>query len=354
MTAPKGVSVVIPTWDGRDLLERFLPSVTAAAAAYRNSTGASVEIVVVDDGSRDDSVAWLNDRARDSDVAIRVVRHEQNLGFGAACNRGVADARYPYVLLLNNDVALEVDAIVRLAARFDTADALKLFDTLRPTPLFAVHCHVLDFDTNAEAGVGQIGGFSRGFIRVHESYRAGGAVTATLPSMFASGGSSMVDRDRFLDLGGFDPLFAPFYFEDVELSYRAWKRGLAVAYAPDAIARHRFSSTIGNRRRREIRRISQRNRLFLNWIHLHDIPWTAQHIASVCVLFVTAPLTFRFDFSRGVIDAVRRLREVRARRRKERELARRTDREVMSIFDDARDPGPGSIVENSTDYYREP
>jgi GT2 family glycosyltransferase len=337
MAAPRGVSVVIPTWNGRDLLERFLPSVIAAAAGYRNSTGAAVEILVVDDGSRDDSVAWLHERARDADAAIRVVRHEQNLGFGAACNRGVAAARYPYVLLLNNDVALDVDAIARLAARFDTAVAFEPFDKLRAGPLFAVHCHVLDFDTNAEAGVGQIGAFSRGFIRVHESYRAAGAVTAMLPSMFASGGSSMVDRDRFLELGGFDPLFAPFYFEDVELSYRAWKRGLTIAYAPDAIARHRFSSTIGNRRRREIRRISQRNRLFLNWIHLHDIPWTAQHIVSVCVLFVTTPLTFRFDFSRGVIDALRRLPEVRARRRKERELARRTDRDVMSIFSDVRD-----------------
>jgi GT2 family glycosyltransferase len=336
MTAPRDVSVVIPTWNGRGLLERFLPSVIAAATSYRNATGAAVELVVVDDGSRDDSVIWLNNLARDADVAIRVVRNERNLGFGAACNRGVTEARYPLVLLLNNDVALEVETIGRLAARFATADASSPFDRLRTSPLFAVHCHVLDFDTNTQAGVGQVGEFSRGFIRVHESYTAPGAVTATLPSMFASGGSSMVDRERFLELGGFDPLFSPFYFEDVELSYRAWKRGLTVAYAPDAVARHRFSSTIGNRPRREIRRISQRNRLFLNWIHLHDIPWTAQHIAFVCILFITTPFMLRFDFSRGVIAALRCLPEVRARRRKERALARRTDREVMTIFDELR------------------
>lgn len=229
------------------------------------------------------------------------------------------------MLLLNNDVALEVDSIARLAARFVTAGAM--------APLFAVHCHVLDFETNAEAGAGQAGAFSRGFIRVHERLTAGSDVTATLPSMFASGGSSMVDRDRFLELGGFDPLFAPFYFEDVELSYRAWKRGLTVAYAPDAMARHRFSSTIGARPRSEIRRISQRNRLFLNWIHLHDPSWALQHFVWVGLLFVTTPLTLRLDFPRAVIGALCRLPDVRQRRRKERTLARRTDRDVMAVFE---------------------
>jgi GT2 family glycosyltransferase len=325
MSAPRDVSVVIPTWNGRGLLERFLPSVLIAARAYRDSTGAAIELVVVDDGSDDGSAGWLNDRARDSDVPIRVVRHEHNLGFGAACNRGVAEARSPLVLLLNNDVALDVDSIARLAARFVTADAR--------APLFAVHCHVLDFETNAEAGAGQAGAFSRGFIRVHERFTAGGDVTATLPSMFASGGSSMVDRERFLELGGFDPLFAPFYFEDVELSYRAWKRGLTVAYAPDAMARHRFSSTIGARPQSEIRRISQRNRLYLNWIHLHDPSWALQHFAWVGLLFVTTPLTLRLDFPRAVIAALRRVPDVRQRRRRERTLARRTDRDVMAVFE---------------------
>ena len=322
MPAPADVSVVIPTWNGRHLLERFLPFVIASASAHKQASQGAVEIVVVDDGSTDDSVDWLNRQAR-THVPVRVIVNDANLGFGAACNRGVTEARHPLVVLLNNDVALDQDAIRRLAAHFE--------DRGTPSLLVAVHCQVLDFDTNAVAGAGQLGRFRRGFIRVHESYSPRGE--GPWPSMFASGGSSMVDRSRFLELGGFDPLFAPFYLEDVELSYRAWKRGLGVGYAPDAIARHQFSSTIGKSLSPgRVRRVSQRNRLFLNWIHLHDRSWFIQHLLWVVVLFVTSPFTLRYDFARGAIDAIGQLPEVRRRRRREREQAKRSDREVMEVF----------------------
>ncbi|HEX7778053.1 MAG TPA: glycosyltransferase family 2 protein [Vicinamibacterales bacterium] len=322
---PGNVSIVIPTWNGRHLLERFLPSVEDSARAYRKTSGADVEIVVVDDGSTDDSVEWLAGRARTSDVPIRVVALDRNGGFGVACNRGVEAARNPLVLLLNNDVALDPGAIAPLVRQFDRADA--------SPSLFAAHCRVVDFDTNAVSGRGQLGQFRRGFIRIHEPYDPDGSEADFSPSMFASGGTSMFDRTRFLELGGFDPLFAPFYYEDVELSYRAWKRGLAVTYVPESLARHRFSSTIGLQAQRRIRRISQRNRLFLHWIHLHDMPWLARHVMWVTLLFITAPITLRFDFMRSVAAALRHLPEVRARRRKERSLARRTDRDLIGLFD---------------------
>jgi GT2 family glycosyltransferase len=325
MPAPADVSVVIPSWNGRHLLERFLPTVITSASAHRQATGGAVEIVVVDDGSMDDSVDWLTRQGRTAEVPLRIIVNDTNLGFGAACNRGVSEARYALVLLLNNDVAPETDAIAHLAAPFK--------DPETSSPLFAVHCRVLDFDTNAVAGAGQVGGFRRGFIRVHERYSPQDAA-GPWPSMFASGGSSMVDRTRFLELGGFDPLFAPFYLEDVELSYRAWKRGLRVGYAPDALVRHQFSSTIGKSSSAgRVRRISQRNRLFLNWIHLHDRSWFIQHLLWVVVLFATSPFTLRYDFARGAIDALGQLPEVRRRRREERQLARRSDREVMGVFE---------------------
>lgn len=321
------VSTVIPTWNGRHLLEEFLPSVINAARAYRKTTGADVEIVVVDDGSTDDTVTWLTRQGDSSDVPLRVIARKTNGGFGAACNDGFSAARHPLVLLLNNDVAVDESAVAPLAAQFARTDP--------STPLFAVHGRVRDFDTSAEAGTGQLGGFRRGFIRMHESY-----VTESpgdWPSMFASGGSSMIDRARFLELGGFDPLFAPFYFEDVELSYRAWKRGLTVQYEPSSEMRHRFSSTIRRSASAgRVRRISQRNRLFLNWIHLHDPSWFLQHVLWIAILFVTSPLTMRLDFAGAVVDALGRLPEVRQRRKEERQRARRRDRDVMRVFDEVR------------------
>jgi hypothetical protein len=63
------------------------------------------------------------------------------------------------------------------------------------------------------------------------------------------------------------------------------------------------------------------------------MPWLASHVMWVTLLFVTAPVTFRFDFMRSVADALRHLPEVMARRRLERSLAQRTDRDVIGLFD---------------------
>jgi len=154
-----------------------------------------------------------------------------------------------------------------------------------------------------------------------------------LYSMFASGGCSVMDRDAFLDLGGFDPLFAPFYLEDVEISYRAWKRGFTVEYAPASAARHRFSSTIGPLADSRVPRISLRNRLILHWIHLHDRRMLASHLCWVGLLALSGPLTFRPRLTVSLFDALGRLTAIRRRRREERAHARRSDREVMAVFE---------------------
>ena len=314
------VSIVIPSWNGRHILEEFLPSVVAGAVRYASVSAAVVEIVVVDDGSRDDTAPWLALKAAESPVPIRAVRHETNRGFGQACNTGMQQARYPLALLLNNDVELSRDAIAPLVAHFEA-----------PGTTFAVHCQAIDLATNRIAGRGQAGDFRRGFLRVHDSYEPDAGAQPPFLSMFASGGSAMFDRKLFLELGGFDPLFAPFYYEDVELSLRAWKRGFEVHYEPASKVRHRFSSTIGASGRSHIRRISQRNRLFVHWIHLHQRGWFARHLGWVALLAVTSPLTLRPTFALSVFDAMRRWPEVRVRRRRERHAATRSDAEVLRL-----------------------
>ena len=319
---PSSVSIVIPTWNGRALLEQFLPSAIEAAAEHTRESGAPVEMVIVDDGSTDGTSDWVIARAEGLSVPLRLIQHGQNLGFGAACNTGVQEAAFALVLLLNNDVHLQQDAIAPLVARFEQ----------NATNLFAVHCRVIDVATNRQVGTGKMGGFARGFLRVHRSYVTRGPSTGPLSSMFASGGSAMFDRARFLELGGFDPLFSPFYLEDVELSYRAWKRGLTVEYAPQSVARHQFSSTIGPLAARRVERISQRNRLILHWIHLHDRRLLVSHVFCTLVLLVTGPLTLRPAFLRAFFSALRRLPAIRGRRREERSRAVRSDRDVLEVF----------------------
>jgi O-antigen biosynthesis protein len=227
------------------------------------------------------------------------------------------------VLLLNNDVEIATDAIAPLAEHFSNAD------------VFAVHCRVFQLETGRECGRGQLSGFSHGFLRVHQDYSAQEAPSARLGplySSFASGGSSMFDRQKFLALGGFEPLLAPLYWEDVEISYRAWKRGYTILYEPRSVVHHRVSSTTRTMTPGKLYRMQQRNRLIFHWIHLHDSSYMAQHAAWVLLLAITAPLRLQFGFLPACGAALGKLAKVRQRRAEEKHLAKRTDRDIVAIF----------------------
>src|SRR5688500_5508409 len=106
------VSIVVPTLDGGEMLERCL----ACFGADR----ADVEVIVVDNGSTDGSV----DRAIARFPAIRVVRNETNRGYATACNQGAAQSNAPFVLFLNNDACLasaDLDRLLAVAADDDAA-----------------------------------------------------------------------------------------------------------------------------------------------------------------------------------------------------------------------------------------
>lgn len=345
-----GVSIVIPTWNGVRLLEQFLPSVVAAATHYSVESLAPTEIIIVDDGSTDETAAWLRkqgfeekrERRETGTLELRFTSNEKNLGFAETCNRGFELAAYTLVFLLNNDVEADVDCIAPLVQNFQDAS------------VFAAHCHVFEFDSGRECGTGKLGSFSRGFIRVHRSYavareRSDDASTSAvlsdressqhsaskrqpLYSMFAGGGAAMFDRQKFLAIGGFEALLSPFYWEDVELSYRAWKRGYSIVYEPRSIARHRVSSTIGKLDRRNVRAIEQRNRLIYHWIHLQDSRLLASHVAWAALLALTAPFRLKPGFLASCLSALRMLPSIRKRRREEKQAHTRTDREVFAIF----------------------
>jgi GT2 family glycosyltransferase len=211
-----------------------------------------------------------------------------------------------------------------------------LVENFADPSVFAAHCRVFDLENGREVGTGKLGGFSRGFIRVHRSYvvRQGSTEfqSSQLYSMFAGGGSSMFDRLKFLEIGGFDDLLAPTYWEDVDISYRAWKRGLSILYEPQSVVHHRVSSTMRKVNQRKLRRIQQRNRLIYHWVNLHDRWLLASHIAWVALLALTAPLRLQPGFLLSVLTGLKRLPKIRKRRLDEKQAARRSDRDVFNLF----------------------
>ena len=126
-----------------------------------------------------------------------------------------------------------------------------------------------------ETGLSQ-GWWKDGALRVR--HRIDEGVKSLYPCFYGGGGSSAFDRAKFLELGGFDPLLAPFYLEDTDLGFLAWKRGWKVLYQPRSVVYHEHRGTIGRRfTDRQIRDVLAKNFLLWAWKNIHEWPRLASH-----------------------------------------------------------------------------
>jgi len=181
--APAAATVVIPSWNGRELLARYLPSVVAALAANPGN-----EIIVVDNGSTDDSAACV----RAQFPQVKLLALDRNLGFGGGSNAGFREAKNDVVVLLNNDMRVEPDFLAPLLEGF--ADPA----------VFAVSCQIFFKDPNKireETGLTQ-GWWQDGALRVR--HRTDPAVAGLFPGFYGGVVSCAFYRGKFLSLGGFD------------------------------------------------------------------------------------------------------------------------------------------------------
>ena len=259
------ISIIIPNYNGEHILRRSLVDVVAAADAYPETS----EIIVVDDASRDDSCQLL----ADSYPQIRVVRNRVNKGFADTVHCGVTLAAHPIVLLLNSDVFPDRNFIAPLIAWFDRHDT------------FAVSPLILNRNGKPGRVSWNLSTIVRGEIRQSNWDLADAEDRArkgkSLKSLFASGGSVALRKEMFHKLGGFLPIYKPFYYEDRDLCTRAWQRGWKTYFEPQSKVVHDHQSTISRFfAANQIRVIKRRNRLFYLWLHLSrrklllsHIPW---------------------------------------------------------------------------------
>src|SRR6478672_12928383 len=180
-TKRDAASVVIPNWNGRDLLERYLPSLEAALAGNPAN-----EILVVDNGSTDGSVEFLRTRF----PRVKTLALDRNLGFGGGSNAGFRAAANDIVVLLNNDMRVEPDFLAPLVAGFTDEK------------VFAVSCQIFFSDperTREETGLTE-GWWEDGSLRVR--HRDDNGISDLYPCFYGGGGSCAFDRKKFLELGG--------------------------------------------------------------------------------------------------------------------------------------------------------
>lgn len=219
-------TIQILNWDGKHLLEESIPHVLEAV----RRDGGDHEVAVVDNGSRDGSADFV----RQNYPQIRLVALDRNYRFTGGNNRGVWTSEKEIVVFLNNDMIVEPDFL------------RPLLDGFKDPSVFAVSSQVFFWDkTRRREETGKTRArFIRGFFEMwHEQISTAEEKVATIPVFWGGGGSCAWDRRKYLEIGGLDTLYDPFYLEDTDLSYQAWKRGWKSVLAPSSHVIHKHRAT---------------------------------------------------------------------------------------------------------------
>jgi GT2 family glycosyltransferase len=219
------VAVIIPNWNGKKWLEICLNSLF-------KQTYHAFEIVVVDNGSTDDSISYIDQHF----PQVKVVALRNNKGFAAAINAGVRSVKTDYVAFLNNDTKADPDWLNELMA------------CAQRNPEIASFCSkLLNYDDRKKIdGVGiQINEVGQARSIGWEEKDVGQFEKERL-IFGATGGAALFKREIFLKVGGFDEHYF-MYSEEVDWAFRAQFLGYRSLYSPKAIIYHKHKATSGKR-----------------------------------------------------------------------------------------------------------
>ena len=211
------VSVVLVNFNGKEHLDPCLKSLMALD--YEQS---QLEIILVDNASQDDSVAWLGLHW----PAVKIIPNTENVGFSRGCNQGALVATGDFIAFLNNDMRV---------------DRLWLAELIKPFAFDAKIACVGSMIFNWEGSAVEFAGryddvFSIAFEPLPQTFRP--EYVADAYSIFVSGGAILVRKTIFLEKGGFDPRYF-MYHEDVDLCWRLWVSGHRCYIAPRSMVYHR-------------------------------------------------------------------------------------------------------------------
>jgi len=225
--APAGISVVIPSRNGRSLLAAQLPGIMRDLASLR-AVPFPTEVIVIDNGSTDGTAAWLAEEWPRIEVEVSA----EPLSFAAAVNRGIGRARYSRICLLNNDMLLEPGFFAALDGAFRAVPSLFCATAQIRFPAgvrreetgkaVMAQAHPDDFPIRCDE---PIPGEDLSYV------------------LYGSGGCSLYDAAMLSALDGADEAYAPAYVEDLDLGYRAWQRGWPTVFVAGAVVEHRHRAT---------------------------------------------------------------------------------------------------------------
>ena len=292
------VHLVVLNYNGRKLLAECLPSLLRTAKCSRRHCG----LVVIDNGSIDNSVDYL----RVVFPSIRVFE-QPNRGL---CSYNDVLTKLPgrIAVLLNNDIKLAEDSIDPLVEPLLADDNPGGSACFMTAPL----CRL--FDGVTHEGLQAAVRWRWGLVEA-TAYFPGYEQASLRPGLTAAAGPVMaVDRRRFLELGGFDPLYLPGRLEDLDFAFRGYMAGYQARYVPQAVAYHKgqvsFNAAFG---RNGSDALALRNTLLFQWKNLRRPLHVLRHLAAIPARFAVdclrAPVTTkasRWAFSRAFAAALAR------------------------------------------------
>ncbi len=281
------IDIVIPTFNGKHLLAKHLPSVI-------KNTDHLNKIIVVDNGSNDGTVEWLET----SYPEIVVLKNKTNLGYTVPINQGVAVSSSDYLVLLNNDVQPGESYLKNIFRYFEDEN------------VFAVSFNEKESSWPLVSWEGGKLQYTRGADKTIPHY-----------STWASGGSAIFRRSIWNKLGGLNEVYAPFYWEDIDIGYRAWKTGYQIIWDPGSVVYHQHESTAKSLNQNKVSLIRQRNELLFTWINITDRDLLKSHFRFLFTYTLTHP-----GYLKVILSALTRLPS-----NQQKKLFTRTDKQVISL-----------------------
>jgi len=268
------VSVVITCWNGRKLLEKNLPQLIKA---FKNKNNKISEIIVVDDFSSDNSVAFL----KENYPQINIIEQPKNYGYSVTCNTGVSNASSELVAILNLDVVPSINFLEK---------SLPIFNNNR---VFAVSFNEGNY------GPGKLQ-WKDGYLQIVPCLKS----KLTSLTAWCNGGSSVFRKSIWQEIGGMDKIYLPFYFEDIDLCLRAYKFGYECYWEPKSIVSHEHEATINKKTFKIdfLNLVKQRNHLLLTWRNIDNWTMLSSNITLLIKRSIKTP-----GYVKIIISAIFRL-----------------------------------------------
>jgi glycosyltransferase involved in cell wall biosynthesis len=305
------VSFVLPCYNGKELMEKYLPSVIDIMDPGLD------ELIIVDDCSQDGGPDFI----RANFPFVRLILMPRNCRFSACATRGVRESKNRLVCLLNTDLELLPGFLEPLLGPFVSPDVFCVSSMQLP-PGSLIPDYILPA---LEVRFGLL---------YYRYQRLRGPLTKTIEVCWAQDAATVYDREKLLALGGLELIYTPAYWEDMDICLQAWKRGWKSLYEPRSRHYHHHQKNTMSRifSKFYIRRFHWKNRFLVAWRDF-DSPffWLQQTLFLPFALFFF-PLLGKPEVAIGFFMALRQIPDVVRRRLCAVVNPKISDRQIMAKF----------------------